>query len=123
MSVPVPVEELGEAVGRFGAATFLLTTGDDLRPHATSVRVEMVGEQLRCGLGRRTARNATERPKISLLWPPTEPGGYSLIVDGDIAVSGTPGEDAVGLVTVSNAVQHRPAEAGGSDCRPVGLPE
>ena len=123
MSVPVSVEELGEAVARFGLATYLLTTGEDLRPHATSVDVELSDGQLCCGLGRRTARNATERPNVSFLWPPAEPGGYSLIVDGDIAVRGTPGEDAVGVVSVTHAVLHRPAETGGSDCRPIELPE
>lgn len=130
MSIPVPVEELKDTVARYGPTPFLLTTSEDGRPHATHVVVEVEGAVLRCGLGRRTARNGVAQPKVSLLWPPDEPGGYSLIVDGDIEVSGTPGEDARGSVTASNAVLHRPAPvegaddaACGSDCVQIEIPE
>lgn len=121
MSVPVPVEELADAVTKFGPVTYLLTTGDDQRPHATHAVVTVAGNELSCGLGRRTARNAAARPNVSVLWPPVEEGGYSLIVDGEITVSGTPGEDAVGTVKVASAILHRPATgepapSGAADC-------
>ncbi|MFV2040193.1 MAG: hypothetical protein ACC660_08110, partial [Acidimicrobiales bacterium] len=55
--------------------------------------------------------------------PPIEPGGYSLIVDGDIAVAPSADEGGVGAVTVTKAVLHRPAPVAGpgdatcgSDC-------
>jgi hypothetical protein len=130
MSVPVSVEELAEAVAGFGPVTYLLTTGDDDRPHATHAVVTVSGGVLSCGLGRRTARNALARPNVSVLWPPVEEGGYSLIVDGAITVSGTPGEDAVGTVAVSSAILHRPATgepapgaACAADCVDVEVPE
>ncbi len=124
MSVPVPVEELHHAVDRYGPVAYLLTTGDDLRPHATHVVVEVDGSTIRCGIGRRTARNATAHPAVSLLWSPDDIGDYSLIVDGDIEVTGTPGEDAAGVITVSHAILHRTASAPtdgacDSDCKPV----
>ncbi len=123
----MPVEELGEAVARYGATAFLLTTSDDQRPHATHVTVSVDGKLLSCGLGRKGARNAMARPLVTLLWPPTEPGGYSLIVDGEMAVSGTPGEDATATITATSGVLHRPASpdsdpsASGceADCAPV----
>ena len=129
MSIPVPVEELGDTVERFGPTPFLLTTSDDGRPHATHVVVAVDGAVLSCPLGRRTARNGLARPKVSLLWPPAEPGGYSLIVDGDIAVAGDPEEDPTGAVTATKAVLHRPAPvegaedaACGSDCLQIDIP-
>lgn len=130
MSIPVEVEELADTVERYGPACFLMTTSDDGRPHATHVGVTVDGAAITCELGRRTARNGLARPLVSFLWPPHEPGGYSLIVDGEIAVSGTPGDDAVGTITATKAVLHRPAPvdeaaadaACGSDCLTVEIP-
>ena len=33
-------------------------------------------------IGGHTRENLTHRSDVTLLWPPSEPGGYSLIVDG-----------------------------------------
>ena len=128
MSIPVEVEALSETVARYGPETFLLTTGADGRPHATHVVVEIDGAILRCGIGRRTARNATEQPLVSFLWPPAEPGGYSLIVDGEIVIERAD-EERVGAITATKAVLHRPAvnaltrePANGSDCVRVAAP-
>ncbi len=63
--------------------------------------------------------------QVSLLWPPAERGGYSLIVDGTGAC-GQAGDGPALTVTVTRAVLHRrePAPAGssspcGSDCVPL----
>lgn len=131
MSIPVEVEALPDTVARFGPAAYLLTTGDDGRPHATHVVVDVSGAEIRCELGRRTARNGRVRPLVSMLWPPTEPAGYSLIVDGELEVVGgdESGEGAVGVVTATWAVLHRPAPvegaedaACGSDCLSIEIP-
>jgi hypothetical protein len=131
MSVPVAVEELADAVARFGPVAYLLTTGEDGRPHATHADVSVDGSTVSCGIGRKTARNAAAQPLVSFVWPPVEKGGYSLIVDGSIEVTGSPGEDAVGTTTVTSAILHRPAagpsvpRADGScdaDCADVDLP-
>jgi hypothetical protein len=60
--------------------------------------------------------------QVSLLWPPAEPGGYSLMADG----AAGPGQAGTLIVTVTRAVLHRrgPAPAGstascGSDCIPL----
>ena len=130
-SSPMSNRGVPETIARYGPASFLLTTSDDDRPHATHVVVSVDGAAITCELGRKTARNGVARPRVSLLWPPIEAGGYSLIVDGEIAVAGTPGEDAVGTVTATRAVLHRPAPvddaaadaACGSDCLEIEIPD
>ena len=128
MTVPVNMARLRGETERFGSVAFLLTVSDDGRPHAVSVPVAWAGDDLVAEAGRRTARNAVARPAVSVLWPPFEPGGYSLIVDGEAGVSvlDDPGREG-GRVVVrpTAAVLHRsPAGpdgqgACGSDCVPV----
>jgi hypothetical protein len=112
VSISVELDRLREEVERFGLAPYLLTVSDDGRPHATSVGVRWDGDRLVAGVGRRSAANALERPDVSLLWPPFEGGGFSLIVDGHGDVSG---EEVT--VTVERAILHRQrADGPGSDC-------
>ena len=123
MSVSVDLDRLREEVGRFGSSPYVLTVSDDGRPHAVSVIVEWSGEDLVLGAGRRTAANAEERPAVSLLWSPYEPGGYSLIVDGAATVD-TSAEPARVTVRPEKAILHRSqpgaSQSGcGSDCVPV----
>ncbi|MEM9036308.1 MAG: hypothetical protein AAGA99_19195 [Actinomycetota bacterium] len=129
MSIPVDLDALADTITERGPVAYFLTGGPDGRPHATHATVEMADGVIRVPAGRKTARNAGDRPAVSLLWPPSEEGGYSLIVDGDAVVEGTAGEDAVAVVTPTFAVLHRPADhapaegdagACGSDCQPVG---
>ncbi len=131
MSVQVDLEALGEQLEVFGFA-YLLTVGDPPRPHAVAVRPVLVDGVLTVeGLGRRTSANLEARPDVSLVWPPVEEGGYSLIVDGRASVT-TDGA----RVVPAHAVLHRPADhaaatasrAGttvtgcGNDCVPVEKP-
>ena len=126
MSIAVPVEDLAGALAGRPYAYFL-TVSDDGRPHAVAVVPELRDGVLVLAVGRRTAANAVARPTgVSLVWPPVELGGYSLIADGAAEVRG----DTV-LVRPSKAVLHRPAPADagpgapgscGSDCVSVDLP-
>lgn len=127
MTVPVALDQLRDEVERFGAAAFLLTVSDDGRPHAVSAVLAWAGSELSAVAGRRTSANATARPMVTLLWPPHEPGGYNLIVDGDATVAG----DTI-IVAPTKAVLHRSAPAPadgpaastcGSDCIPLNAPE
>lgn len=127
MSVKVDLDELGQHLARHGFA-YLLTVGDDLRAHAVAVQPTLEdGGLLMTGLGRRTSDNLAARPDVSLVWPPHEPHGYSLIVDGHATVI-----DATARVEPAHAVLHRPADhaaaAGeqhegstgcGNDCHPL----
>ncbi|MGA9749215.1 MAG: hypothetical protein WBQ50_17305, partial [Nocardioides sp.] len=82
MSVNVDLAELAEhlAAYRFG---YLLTVGDTLRVKAVAVTPALDGGVLVVeGLGPCTRANLVARPDISLVWPPVEEGGYTLILDG-----------------------------------------
>lgn len=123
MSIPVAIDQLRLEVRRFALAPYLLTVSDDARPHAVAVVAAWEGDALAIEVGKRTAANASARPGVSLLWPPSEPGGYSLIVDGTASSAG--GEGRI-TVTPTRAVLHRPAgnpEAAkpgcSADCVPI----
>ena len=124
MSVKVDLGELASHLQHYGFA-YLLTVGDDHRAHAVAVRPTLDGPTLHVeGLGRRTCANLETRADISLVWPPFEHGGYSLIVDGHAAVTGDAAD-----VTPAHAVLHRPADHAhdeatgtngcGNDCVPL----
>lgn len=121
MSINVPLAELAQAIEAHPIA-YLLTVNEGERVHAVAVDAAIEGDRLRVPrLGRRTLTNSEQRPAVTLLWPPAQTGGYSLIVDGTAERSG----EGV-LVTPSRAVLHRAAaesgeqvadgEACGSDC-------
>jgi hypothetical protein len=107
MSIAVALEQLRNETRRFALAPYLLTVGDDARPHAVAVAAAWEGDAIAIEVGRRSASNAGARPHVSLLWPPNEPGGYSLIVDG----AARPAGDGRIVVTPTRAVLHRPAAA------------
>ncbi len=119
MSVRVEITELADRIAVFGSTPFLMTTSESGRPHATHVVVAVVDGGLRCGVGRKTAANAAARPTVSFLWPPTAPGGFSLIVDGDAEV--VEAETPTILVRATAAVLHRNASNDGyaADCVPL----
>jgi hypothetical protein len=112
MSVGVELDKLHDEVARFGRTPYLLTVSDDGKPHATAVTVDWAGSELVAGVGKRSAGNAGARPDVTLLWPPVEAGGFTLLVDGTAVVDG---EQVA--VRPERAVLHRQRVDGpGSDC-------
>jgi len=104
MSVPVDLDRLAQTLTEYRFA-YLLSTGDDLRPHAVTATPRIRDDQLYItSPGRRTSANVDARPTIALIWPPAQENGYSLIVDGEAAVHAD-----VLTVTPTRAVLHRPA--------------
>ncbi|MFC6286094.1 pyridoxamine 5'-phosphate oxidase family protein [Nocardioides sp. GCM10027113] len=123
MSIPVPIDRLAETLQDFGPG-YLLTAGADGRVKVVTVEPTPVDGALACGASRGSAANATANPAATLLFPPPEPRGFSLIVDGDASVAS--GDEV--SVRPTKAVLHRPAShadgpvAGdgcGHDCKPV----
>lgn len=121
MSITVELDKLAETLADFAYA-YLVTVGDDYRAHTVAVTPVLSGRELHIGsVGNSTRRNAAAHPTVTLLWPPREPGGYTLIVDGGAAVN----DDGVS-VRPTGAVLHRPATPGvptasgcGDDCLPL----
>lgn len=116
----VDVKRLAEALNDYPFA-YLITVGDDYRAHTVTVEPRLrdlpegpdgPGAILDVGLiGGRTRNNLAQRRDVTLLWPPTEPGGYSLIVDGSAEVT-DPADDAVRLgVVPTRALLHREADS------------
>ena len=125
MSKSIHINDLRTECARFGANPYLLTQGDDGRPHAVAVSIEWQEDCVLTTTGTKSAANVAARPLLSLLWPPIEVGGYSLIVDGDGHVIGS-GSDVRISVTPTRGVLHRPgtspasaARDCGSDCIPL----
>lgn len=104
MSVRVELDELRERVAEYGSVAYLVTVGEDGRPHVVSVKVGLDGDALAAPAGRTTTANARARPDVTLLWPSR--GDYALIVDGTARV-----DDERVLVEPLRAVLHRVASA------------
>ncbi len=110
MSIRVDLSELSTALADHDYA-YLMTVTDDGRVHVVAITPSVTEGALRVDeVGRRSTANLAARPNISLVFPPRDVGGFSLIVDGDAAADG----DAV-VITPTTAVLHRPAPASGMD--------
>jgi hypothetical protein len=88
---------------------YLLTSDDDGRPHATAIALRWDSGELVGPCGRSSARNATARSAVSVLWPPDAAGAYSLIVDADATVADE-GDHRHVRLRPTHAILHRPAE-------------
>lgn len=124
MSIPVDLEHLRAETERFGPP-YLLSVDDAGRAHAVATEAWWEGGALVVKLGRRSAANLAARPLVSLLWPPCEVGGYSLIVDGTAALEGA-GDSLRARIEPTRGVLHRPARPAaelrpgcGADCVPL----
>jgi hypothetical protein len=121
VSLKVELGELAKTLEPYGFA-YLVTVGDGGRAHVLAVTPVLSDDGLVVGgVGRHSQENATARPGVTLVWPPAESGGFSLLVDGAATVDGE-------TITVAptKAVLHRPAPGAdglraGSDCAPVSL--
>jgi hypothetical protein len=124
MSIPVDVADLAKALEDFDAG-YLLTVGA-----ASTVKVVTVEPAVRDGVvlvegpGKGTVSNLAGNAAVTLVFPPRETKGFTLLVDGTAVVTG----DDV-RVTPTGAVLHRPAshadgppppDGCGHDCAPVG---
>ena len=106
MSVKVDIDRLADELANYTYA-YLVTVGDDFRAHTVAVEPVLADGRFDVGpVGGATSRNLSAHPDVTLVWPPSEPGGYTLIVDGH----GEPAEADTSLKVVpSRAVLHRKA--------------
>lgn len=123
MSIPVEIPKLADALADFPVG-YLLTASADGAVKAVTVEPELVDGVLRCPPSKGSGGNLAGNPRATLLFPPTEARGYTLLVDG----TGVAAADAI-VVTPETAVLHRPAshadgpvestDGCGNDCAPV----
>jgi hypothetical protein len=107
MSVKVDLEQLAGALADFTFA-YVITVDDSYRAHTVAVEPVLADGVLDLGtIGGTTRRNLAQHDGVTLVWPPSEPGGYSLIVDG----TGQAIADALTVVP-TRAVLHRRAAPG-----------
>ena len=96
-----------------------MTVGDDFHAHTVVVEPVLADGVLDVGpVGGTTSRNMAAHDNVTLVWPPSEPGGYTLIVDGRA--------DSSTKIVPSRAVLHRKATPGATtrpgclhDCVPI----
>ena len=114
MSAQVDLARLAEALSDYGFA-YLITVNDDYQVRAVEVDPTFSGGLLDVGpIGKHTRANVSRHRAATLVWPPRQPGGYSLIVDAD-AETGGGVTDSLRL-RPTRALLHRPAEGRGYDC-------
>jgi len=107
MSVKVDLGQLTGALADFTFA-YLVTVDDGYRAHAVAVEPVLADGIFDVGsIGNSTRGNLAQHDCVTLVWPPREPGGYTLIVDG----RGEPTDSTLKIVP-SRAVLHRRAAAG-----------
>jgi hypothetical protein len=90
---------------------YLITVDDNYRAHTVTVEPELRDAILDVGLiGGRTRENLVHRSDVTLLWPPPEPGGYSLIVDGRAEATESDAQTVRLGVVPTRALLHREAD-------------
>jgi hypothetical protein len=119
----MPIHTLADAISHYGHEAYLLTVATD-GPNTSNVTIEQRGESIRCSLGASAARNIAREPHVSLFWPPTEPGGYALIVNGTASSQNRETGVTTAEIMLKKSVLHRPGpkpdDSDGpcvSDCR------
>jgi hypothetical protein len=119
----VDVKRLAAALTDYPFA-YLITVDDGYRVHTVTVEPRL--RELPDGpdghdgpkalldiglIGGRTRKNLEDRRDVTMLWPPSEPGGYSLIVDGEAEVTDADAETARLAVVPTRALLHREADS------------
>ena len=126
MSIPVDVGDLAQTLEEFGAGYLLTVTAAGTVKVVTVEPAVTDGVLLVHGPGKGTVANLADSSQVTLVFPPREPKGFTLLVDGTGEVAG----DDV-RVTPTGAVLHRPAghadgppapDGCGHDCAPVTSP-
>ncbi len=116
MGAQMDLDRLADALGDYDFA-YLITVTEDYRVRAVEVQPVLQNRAFDVRpVGEHTRANLSRHGTATLVWPPREPGGYSLIVDADADAE----DDAAGAVRLipTRALLHRPVTADGpaSDC-------
>ena len=114
MSVEVDLDQLTNALTDYTFA-YLVTVGDDYRAHTVAVEPVLTDGVIDVGpIGGSTRKNLAAHGNVTLVWPPAQRGGYSLIVDGKGEAADT---DTPLRVVPIRAVLHKHADLNQSNAR------
>jgi hypothetical protein len=120
MSVKVDLNQLADKLADYTFA-YLVTVDDNYHAHTVTVEPHLVSGVIDVGpVGGHTRRNLALHGDVTLVCPPSQAGGYSLIVDGRGQAGST--EDEAYQIVPSRAVLHRkatrpnPSGQSDSDC-------
>ena len=128
MSHPVTADDVPARLEEYGTIAFLVTVGGDGSPKVVHVPVlwtagssatspdgtssQPVAGVFRCTPGGGTLRNLAQPGPVTLVFPPPEPGAYSMLIDGTGRVMDDESGTADLLeVSFRGGVLHRPAPA------------
>lgn len=114
MSTTVDLASLAETVAGYGSAYVLTTT--DARVRAVAVDPVLVDGVFQLTWSKRTAANVAVNPAVTLLFPPLEPRGYSLIVDGSATDTGGALEVAPAAAVLHRPMSHADSDTTAEDC-------
>lgn len=103
MSIVVPLDELDDALVAHPWG-YLVTVTEDGRSRILAVPTDYVEGCLRCTTGRSARDNVVHHPDVTMVFPPADGEGFSLIVDGVAELHAE-----VLAVRPTWAVLHRPA--------------
>ena len=106
MSIEVPLGELATALAEYPWG-YLVTVTEAGQTRLLAVPTRFESGHLVAPAGAGTRANAEARSQVTMVFPPADGHGYSLIVDG----AATVGDDVVRMSPVW-AVRHRPALTG-----------
>ena len=128
MSHPVTADDVPARLEEYGTIAFLVTVGGDGSPKVVHVPVlwtagssaasldgtssQPAAGTFRCTPGGGTLRNLAQPGPVTLVFPPPEPGAYSMLIDGTGRVMDDESGTADLLeVSFRGGVLHRPAPA------------
>lgn len=131
MSIPVDVAGLERTLADFGSGYLVTVSADGAAKVVTVDPTVTDGLVVVRAPGRGSLANVAGNPRVTLVFPPAERHGFTLLVDG---TAGPDGDDL--RVDPASAVLHRPAAHSdgppaptapaasatdcGNDCHPVG---
>ncbi|MDI3312892.1 MAG: pyridoxamine 5'-phosphate oxidase family protein [Mycobacterium sp.] len=108
MSAQVDLERLADALSNYSFA-YLITVNDDWRVRAVEVEPMFDGRLFDIGpIGGHTRENLSRLGTATLVWPPRDPGDYSLIVDADTETAVDADAATPVRMVPTRALLHRP---------------
>lgn len=106
MTIPVTLDQLASTLTAFDHAYVITLRGADEFVKVVTVDPVVRDDRLVITTGHRSIlANVEADPRVTLVWPPREYHGFSLIVDGHGSVAG----DEL-VVAIDHGILHRPHE-------------